>query len=123
VPGSDYKTGRPQIAPSYPGSGSNPSNDREIDELEETSENRVVQAVQSVINALDVDERLDLLALTWLGRGDFSSFSEARCGAESLDEVNAASYLLGTPLVGDYFEENLSQPGHWLDDFQANRLR
>ena len=111
-----------QVAPSDPDSGSNPADDREIDVLEESPDNPVVQELQSVINALNVDEQLDLLALTWLGRGDFSSFSEARRAAERLDDVHAARYLLGTPLVSDYLEEGLSQLGHSLEDFEVNRL-
>ena len=62
------------------------------------------------------------MALTWLGRGDFSSFAEARREAEGLDEVHVARYLIGTPLLGDYLEEGLSQLGHSLEDFEVNRL-
>ena len=111
-----------QVAPSDPDSGSNPADDREIDVLEETADNPVVQELQSAIAALNVDEQLDLLALTWLGRGDFASFAQARREAESLDDVHAARYLLGTPLVSDYLEEGLSQLGYSLDDFEVNRL-
>ena len=111
-----------QVAPSDPESGSNPTDDRQIDVLEEDADNPVVQELQSAFEGLNVDEQLDLLALTWLGRGDFSSFAEARREAEGLDEVHVARYLIGTPLLGDYLEEGLSQLGHSLVDFEVNRL-
>ncbi len=68
------------------------------------------------------DEQLDLLALTWLGRGDFDTFAEARQEAECLEDVHAARYLIGTPLLGDYLEEGLSSLGISLEDFEINRL-
>jgi hypothetical protein len=111
-----------QVALSDPDSGSNPADDREIDVLEEEADNPVVQELQSAFDGLNVDEQLDLLALTWLGRGDFSTFAEARREAEGLTEVHAARYLIGTPKLGDYLEEGLSQLGHSLEDFEVNRL-
>jgi len=111
-----------QVALSDPDSGSNPADDREIDVLEEVADNPVVQELQSAFDGLNVDEELDLLALTWLGRGDFSAFAEARREAEGLNEVHAARYLIGTPKLGDYLEEGLSQLGHSLEAFEVNRL-
>jgi hypothetical protein len=111
-----------QVALSDPDSGSNPADDREIDVLEEVADNPVVQELQSAFDGLNVDEQLDLLALNWLGRGDFSAFAEARREAEGLNEVHAARYLIGTPKLGDYLEEGLSQLGHSLEEFEVNRL-
>jgi hypothetical protein len=111
-----------QVAQSDPNSGSNPTDDREVDVLEDDEDNPVVQELQAAFAGLNVDEQLDLLALTWLGRGDFSSFADARKEAEGLDEVHAARYLIGTPQLGDYLEEGLSQLGISLEDFEVNRL-
>jgi len=111
-----------QVAPSDPDSGSNPTDDREVDVLEEEADNPVVQELRGAFAALNVDEQLDLLALAWLGRGDFASFAEARKRAQGLEEVHAARYLIGTPKLGDYLEEGLSQLGISLEDFEVNRL-
>jgi hypothetical protein len=111
-----------QVAQSDPDSGSNPTDDREADVLEDDEDNPVVQELRAAFAGLNVDEQLDLLALTWLGRGDFASFAEARKQAEGLDEVHAARYLIGTPQFGDYLEEGLSQLGISLEDFEVNRL-
>lgn len=111
-----------QVAPSDPDSGSNPTDDREVDVLEEHADNPVIQELQAAFERLNIDEQLDLLALTWLGRGDFDSFAEARREAEGLEEVHAARYLIGTPLLGDYLEEGLAAVGISLEDFEINRL-
>jgi len=111
-----------QVAPTDPDSGSNPTDDREIDVLEEAADNPVVQELQAAFERLNIDEQLDLLALTWLGRGEFGTFADARKEAEGLEDVHAGRYLIGTPLLGDYLEEGLSQLGISLEDFEVNRL-
>jgi hypothetical protein len=111
-----------QVAPTDPDSGSNPTDDRSVDVLEEQADNPVVQELQAAFAGLNVDELLDLLALTWLGRGDFGSFAQARQEAEDMREKHIPRYLLGTPLLGDYLEEGLSQLGYSLEGFEVNRL-
>lgn len=111
-----------QVAPTDPDSGSNPSDDSEVDVLEEQADNPVEQELRAALAGLNVDERLDLLALDWLGRGDFTSFEDARKAAEDLSELHVARYLVGTPKLGDYIEEALSQLGYSLEDFEINRL-
>ena len=76
------------------------------------------------INALNVDEQVNLVALAWIGRGTF--------GPEDLDEavetarserVNATSqYLLGTPLLADYLEEGLEKLGISIEDAESDIL-
>jgi len=111
-----------QVAPTDPESGSNPADDREVDVLEEEIEDPVEQELEAALRARNVDEQLDLMALTWLGRGDFTSFDDARKEAEDMRDKHIVSYLMGTPKLGDYLEEGLSQLGYSLEDFQKNRL-
>jgi hypothetical protein len=111
-----------QVEPTDPDSGSNPSDDREVDVLEEEGDDPVEQELASALEALNIDEQLDLIALMWLGRGDFSSFAEARKEASDMREKHIPSYLIGTPKLGDYVEEGLSQLGVSLDDYEKNRL-
>lgn len=111
-----------QVEPTDPDSGSNPSDDREVDVLEEQADDPVEQELEAALVALNVDEQLDLIALTWLGRGDFSSFAEARKEASDMRDKHIPSYLIGTPQLGDYLEEGLAQLGISLEDFEKNRL-
>jgi hypothetical protein len=111
-----------QVPPSDPDSGSNPSDDREVDVLEEDADDTVEQELDAALAGLNIDQQLDLMALTWLGRGDFASFAEARKEANDMRDKHIAIYLKGTPKLGDYLEEGLAQLGYSLEDFEKNRL-
>jgi hypothetical protein len=111
-----------QVPPTDPDSGSNPTDDREVDVLEEDAEDSVEQELEAALSARNIDEQLDLMALTWVGRGDFTSFDEARKAAEDMRDKHIASYLMGTPKLGDYLEEGLAQLGYSLEEFEKNRL-
>ena len=62
------------------------------------------------IRELNEDERLQLVALAWLGRGtyDLSEWREALDTARSEHRKRTAEYLLGLPLLGDYLEDGLA---------------
>src|SRR6516225_6311518 len=53
-----------------PDSGSNASDDAMISVLEDHPDDPTCQELRSFIDALTEDEQIDLVALTWLGRGD-----------------------------------------------------
>jgi len=99
--------------------GSNPSDDREIDVLEENADNPVAQEIGSVVEALNADEQADLLALVRLGRGD-GGMGEWEGLREHAGRV--AAYLMGKPLLSDYLEEGLSQFGFSCAEFEIDRL-
>jgi hypothetical protein len=69
-----------KVAPSDPDSGSNPADDHEVDVLEEEPDDTVEHELEATLRTLNVDEQLDLMALTWLGRGDFTSFAQSASG-------------------------------------------
>ena len=103
-----------QVESTDPDSGSNPADDREVDVLEEGADNPVQQELEEALHALNVDEQLDLIALTWLGRGEYSSFAEAREEASDMRDKHIPEYLIGTPKLGDFLEEGLAQLGYSL---------
>lgn len=111
-----------QVESADPDSGSNPADDREVDVLEEGADNPVQQELEEALDALNVDEQLDLIALTWLGRGEYSSFAEAREEASDMRDKHITEYLIGTPKLGDFLEEGLAQIGYSLEDFERDRL-
>ena len=110
-----------QVESTDPDSGSNPADDREVDVLEEGADNPVQQELEEALDALNVDEQLDLIALTWLGRGEYSSFAEAREEASDMRDKHIPEYLIGTPKLGDFLEEGLAQLGYSLEDFERDR--
>jgi hypothetical protein len=102
--------------------GSNPSDDQEVDILEDRADDPTYLELTEALDALNEDERLDLLALMLLGRGDFEEFDEAREQAEEVETATWQSYLLGTPLLGDYLEEGLAALDISCEDYEINRL-
>jgi len=62
---------------------------------------------------MSVDEQVDLVALTWLGRGDgeIDDWNEFRAEAARAHNRRTAAYLLGIPLLADYLEEALEEFG------------
>jgi len=74
------------------------------------------------IRDLNVDEQIDLVALTWLGRGDgnLDNWPDLRAEASRAHNNRTASYLIGTPMLADYLEEALSQFGRSFEDFEQH---
>lgn len=67
------------------------------------------QELKSVINDLEPDQQISLVALLWLGRGDFSisEWQDALKSAEESWNEHTSDYLIGTPLLSDYLAEAL----------------
>jgi len=107
-----------------PDPGSNPSDDMEAAVLEEHEDDPVAEEISSLINSLSEDEQIDLVALTWLGRNDYSLAGWPTVRAEAAREHNerTASYLLGMPLLSDFLEEGLSILGYSCEEFEIGRL-
>jgi len=107
-----------------PDPGSNPSDDKDAAVLEDHSDDPVVEELTSLINSLSVDEQVDLVALTWLGRDDYTAddWAAVREEAAAAHNRRTASYLLGMPLLGDFLEEGLSMLGYSCEEFEIERL-
>jgi hypothetical protein len=105
-------------------SGSNASDDKEISILEDRPGDAVEAELRGLIAALSSDEQIDLVTLTWLGRGDGSAadWNELRDEAQRAHNTETASYLLGNPLLADHLEEGLSLLGFSCAEFEINRL-
>ena len=100
--------------------GSDPADDDERQILLDTPDNPTEQELRDAIDGLNLDEREELLALLWLGRGDYDaqSWPEALRQARETQSSTEAEYLLGTPLLGDYLEEGVEVLGLSLEDFE-----
>jgi hypothetical protein len=113
-----------EVPPVDEESGSNPSDDAEWDVLQSGADNPTYQELVDAINSLSDPERIELLALTWLGRGDYSKedWREALEEARRIHDEKEADYLVGTPLLADYLEEGLSELGYSIEDFEIGRM-
>ena len=113
-----------EVPPVDDGSGSNPSDDAEWDVLESGVDNPAHQELVDALNSLTDLERIEVLALTWLGRGDYGKedWREVLEEARRIHDEKETEYLVGTPLLADYLEEGLSQLGYSIEDFEIGRM-
>jgi hypothetical protein len=80
---------------------------------EEESENLTEEELRELIDDLNVDEAAELVALAWIGRGDYDAaeWSEAVAAARERGNRRTSKYLLGMPMLGDWLEEGLEAIG------------
>ena len=102
-----------QVDVDDPESGSNPSDDREISILEDTADNPINEELTAALEGLNDDQLTELLALLWVGRGDYdrASWKEAVRQARDAKNKRIVRYLIGTPMLGDLVEEGLAELG------------
>ncbi len=70
--------------------------------------------LESAIQDLEPDQQISLVALMWLGRGDFdlNEWDTALEEARQAFNNRTAEYVIGTPLAADYLEEGLRLHGY-----------
>jgi len=107
-----------------PDAGSNPSDDQMAAVLEDHADDPVVEELSSFIGAMSEDEQIDLVAMAWLGRGDYTAddWPSVREEAARAHNQNTAAYLLGMPMLGDFLDEGLALLGYSCEPFEMNRL-
>lgn len=110
--------------PTVPDPGSNATDDRMVSVLESRSNDQVAQEIRAFVEALDEDQQIDLVALTWIGRGDYDigEWKEARKQAAAVHNGRTAEYLLGLPLLSEFLEDALSDAGRSCEDEDTGRL-
>lgn len=102
---------------------------RQVDELVEDEENEdfqdeealddsdpegLAEMLEEQITALNEDEQAALIALAWIGRGDYEAedWEEAlRLARERNERGDAAAYLTGMEMLGDLLSEGLEAFG------------
>jgi hypothetical protein len=100
-----------------PDSGSNPIDDGSTDVLTSAPGDSTEDQIREFIEGLNDDERHDLVALVWIGRGDFEGedWAEALRTAREREAGSTADYLLGIPNLGDLLDEGLNALGRRCD--------
>jgi hypothetical protein len=80
--------------------------------VEEEAEDPTESELRELIDELNVDETTELVAIVWIGRGDYepAEWGDALRDASSRAEAQrsrVANYLLGMPLLADHLEAGL----------------
>ncbi|MCA3254415.1 MAG: DUF3775 domain-containing protein [Alphaproteobacteria bacterium] len=98
-----------QVPAVDPDDGSNPSDDRAVEVLEDENNPAVEEELTAIIEDLAEDEQAELIALALVGRGsyDASEWDEAlTAAAEEVDDP--AGWLMGLALLSAYLEAGLA---------------
>jgi Protein of unknown function (DUF3775) len=113
-----------KVDPVEPDPGSNPSDDDNREVLEDYADDPTREELRAVIVTLDEDELIDVIALAWVGRGDFgrSEWADARALADERHRRRSSAYLMGMPALGDYLEEGLAELGYSCEDYETGHL-
>ncbi|SEP86990.1 Protein of unknown function [Ectothiorhodospira magna] len=94
-------------------------NDDWIDEaLAEHADNPVYLELKNTIDELEPELQANLVALMWMGRGDYTEDEWELALQEARDNwtPRTADYLLATPMGADYLAEGLAMLGHSCED-------
>jgi hypothetical protein len=109
-----------------PDPGGNPIDSGSLEVLQDYAGDPTYQEIKTFVDDLNEDEQIEIVALMWVGRGDFGveewddACTEARRARE--EHGHTADYLLGAPLLGDYLEEGVSLFGGSCEDVQMIHL-
>jgi hypothetical protein len=98
--------------------GSNMADDGFREILEDYADDPVVVEMRQFLTDLNVEEYRNLLAVMWIGRGDFDAegWDDALTEAEAVRTERGPDYLIGTPLLSDHLEEGLEELGYSCEE-------
>jgi hypothetical protein len=109
--GREFHAKEEVVLPDTPDS---PSEDWALQVLADHAGDDSLREVRGVIDELEPEQQVALVALMWVGRGDYDSseWDSALEEARGSWTPRTSDYLMSTPLVADYLEEGLSQFGY-----------
>ena len=103
------------VIPEEPG---NPGDDWAMQVLADHADDLTYLDLKTQIDDLDPEQQVQLVALVWLGRGDYEADEWDMAIEDAKDNwtPNAAEYLIATPLVSDYLTEGLALLGYSCEE-------
>ena len=113
-----------KVAPEWMDDGSNPSDDQMAQILEDYADDPTFDELKSYLESLNDEELEEILALTWLGRGDYAlvDWEDLMSEVQDVRDQRTVDYLIGTPLLADYLENGLSEFGLSCTAFELGRI-
>ena len=106
------------------GGGSDAADDNFVAVFNEEERPSVVAEAESLIEAMNVDEQRELIALTLVGRGDYAKeeWVDAVRAAGSHPEPTTSAYILADPLVSDFLSDGLAAFGISCENAEDDEL-
>ena len=113
-----------KMEPEVPEPGDNPTDDADREVLFDYPDDPTVEEIRGFIESLNEDEIVEIVALVWLGEGDYDldEWESALADARDNPDERRPDALLSIPLLGDYLEEGLAEMGYSCRDEELNRL-
>ena len=73
---------------------------------------------KTIIDAMDPDQQQEVVAMLWLGRGDYAMDEWDSVLEQARDQwtPDTADYLLGHPLLSSYLQDGLESHGYSCSD-------
>ena len=104
--------------------GSNASDDGFREVLASHGDDQTYNEIKEMIDALNVAEQSALVAISWVGRGDFTGeeWEDSYQLARERHTEQTAEYLLGMPLLSEYLQNGLSEMGLSCADYEKEHL-
>ncbi len=102
---------------------SNPTDDNFHSMLTDDAYNSIRAELKAYIDAMDEDEQCELVALTWVGRGDYTAeeWKAAVAEARGRRDAPTSTYLLDNPLLASHLDYGLAEFGESCEGFAADR--
>jgi hypothetical protein len=93
--------------------GSNPTDDRAVDAIQDGPGDLAREEVREEIRGLDDRQKAELVALLWVGRGDAEAqdWEATVAMASERRDTPTEDYLLGEPLLGEFWAEGAERLG------------
>ena len=106
-----------QVPAVDPDDGSNPTDDGDLEVLEDENNTAVEEELITTIDDLAEDEQQELVALALVGRGTFDASEWEDAMETAADEMRDVSgYLLGLPMLSSFLEAGLAAFDMSCDD-------
>ncbi len=101
-----------------PDTPASPSEDWALQVLADHSEDYSLREMTHAIGEMTERQRAELVALMWLGRGDYGLDEWETAVDDAIGDysLNAAGYLLSHPMVADDLEEGIIVHGYSCQD-------
>lgn len=84
----------------------------------------VEEELVGFIDAMNIDAQVELVALAWLGRDDYTrdDWQDLVRQASEQHSAHTGRYLIEIPLLADYVEQGLETLGFSCADVETDRL-
>jgi Protein of unknown function (DUF3775). len=113
-----------KMEPEVSDPGDNPIDDEDREVLFDYPDDPTVEEIRGLIENLNEDEIAEVLALIWVGEGEYDAdeWSEALADARLDTESQQVEALLSIPLLGDFLEDGLAELGYSCNEIDRQHL-